>query len=104
MGKNSFGELMSLAQVMTSGMRGSLSVLAKRGIDEPWIANFESKMNSLIKTNNEQETIKATLKEKTGELDSGLSEFSDLMSQARKTIKMAMDQNSWHRFGILDSR
>lgn len=104
MGKDSFAEVTSLAQVMLSGMRSNIVALSKRGIDQKWIDMFEEKLHELIETNNEQEKYKSLLKAKTAEFDGKFDGFRDLMAEAHKAIKLAVGKPDWKQFGFGDKQ
>lgn len=53
---------------------------------------------------NEQEALKAKLKTKTAELDAEVVNLQALYSEAKKVVKMSVDQTGWREFGIEDKK
>ncbi len=92
------------AQVMLSGIKANQKVLAERKIDEAFVSDLAKTIEVIVHLNNEQETLKAKLKEKTEELSKNVKELKTKTGKARKIIKMDMPQASWQEFGILDKR
>ena len=92
------------AQVMLAGIRANCEVLSERKIDGKFADELDGNIISCVTLNNEQEQLKAKLKEKTQALNRQISELRAKTSQARKIIKMDMPQASWKEFGIADKR
>jgi hypothetical protein len=90
--------------VMVSGIKAHLDVLAQRKIDSVFADELQAKVDACIKLNDEQETLKAKLKEKTEELDTIFANMLKQAGEARKIIKLDMPQSSWREFGISDKR
>ncbi|MDR0420443.1 MAG: hypothetical protein LBH30_03205 [Prevotellaceae bacterium] len=90
--------------VMVSGIKAHQDVLALRKIDNDFADTLQTKVNACIKLNDEQETLKAKLKEKTEELDAVFADMLKQAGEARKIIKLDMPQSSWREFGIGDKR
>lgn len=104
MATKTYSQEISDAQVMLSGIRANQSVLAERKVDENFTNNLHSVIEACINLNNEQEQLKARLKEKTQELTKKMTELKSKTKEARKVIKMDIPQASWKEFGILDKR
>lgn len=102
--KNSFAEIVSQAQVMSSGLKNQSAEVAKRGIDADFIAKLEEARVAAIALNDEQERLKAELKAKTEALDAKMKSLTSLLSEAKKVVKLAIPQASWKEFGIQDKR
>jgi hypothetical protein len=90
--------------VMVSGIRAHQDVLAQRKIDNAFADDLQSKADSCIKLNVEQESLKAQLKKKTEEFDAAFEAMNKKASEARKIIKLDMPQSLWLEFGITDKR
>jgi hypothetical protein len=89
---------------MVSGIKAHQDVLAQRKIDSAFADSLQAKVDACIKLNDEQETLKAKLKEKTEELDTVFADMLKQAGEARKIIKMDMPQSAWREFGISDKR
>ncbi|MDR0733576.1 MAG: hypothetical protein LBF08_05915 [Dysgonamonadaceae bacterium] len=90
--------------IMVSGIKSHQNVLGQRNIDTTFAANLQANMESCITLNQEQETLKAKLKEKTVEFEIAFAAMRKKASEARKIIKIDMPQSSWREFGIEDKR
>ena len=104
MATKTYSQEITDTQVMLSGIKNNQKILAERKIDENFTADLQKRMELIISLNNEQEMLKAKLKEKTEELKKEIAEMKVKTSQARKIIKMDMPQASWKEFGITDKR
>lgn len=102
--KNSFAEIVSQAQVMSTGLKNQSAEVAKRGIDADFIAKLEEARVAAIALNDEQERLKAELKAKTEALDAKVKSISALLSEAKKVVKLAIPQTGWKEFGVQDKR
>ena len=102
--KRSYAETVNNAKVMLSGLQSHTETLSKRGIDGEFIKNFENSYHSVMSLDNEQETLKAKLKEKTAALDEEREKLEKMYSEAKKIIKIDIPQESWKEFGIQDKR
>jgi len=92
------------AQVMLSGINANQNVLAARKIDNDFASDLQKTIDDCVKLNNEQEQLKARLKEKTQELNKRMSDLQTKTKEARKIVKLDMPQASWKEFGITDKR
>jgi hypothetical protein len=104
MARKSFAQTISDAEVMVNGIRDNQDVLAKRQIDNAFADAMQADINACIELNNEQETLKAKLKEKTEQLYGVMEALAKRDSEARKIVKMDMPQSAWREFGITDKR
>ena len=104
MARSSFADLMSDSKVMLRGLQKNADSVATRGIDAEFITNMQNTMNDTEQLNGEQEALKASLKAKTAELDNRVDELKDMMSEARKVVKLAIKQEKWVEFGIKAKR
>jgi hypothetical protein len=90
--------------VMVSGIKAHQDVLAGRKIDTVFAGALQTDVDACIALNQEQETLKAKLKEKTAEFDVAFAAMQKKAAEARKIIKLDMPQSSWREFGIDDKR
>ncbi|MDR1199184.1 MAG: hypothetical protein LBK94_09290 [Prevotellaceae bacterium] len=90
--------------VMASGIKANQDVLALRKIDNAFADDLLIKVDACIRLNDEQETLKAKLKEKTEEFEAAFADMLKKAGEARKIIKLDMPQSSWREFGIGDKR
>ena len=102
--KKSYSQEISDAQVMLSGIRANQNVLSERKINNDFANDLQSIIESCVNLNNEQEQLKARLKEKTQELNKHLEELQTKTKEARKIIKLDIPQTAWKEFGIADKR
>lgn len=102
--KNSYAELVSQAQVMAAGLKANLNEIKKRGIDEDFVAELEKNRSEAIALNDEQERLKAELKQKTETLNSKIDAINTKMSEAKKLVKLTFPQSQWIEFGITDKK
>jgi tRNA A-37 threonylcarbamoyl transferase component Bud32 len=89
---------------MIKGILNNQEVLAQRQIDKAFADTLQTEVDKAIDLNNEQEALKARLKEKTEQLDATMSALTKKTGEARKIIKLDMPQSSWREFGIGDKR
>lgn len=61
-------------------------------------------MNDLLTLDNEQEALKARLKEKTPALLEKTTLAEKKMSELKKLVKLELPQETWKEFGIADKR
>jgi CHASE3 domain sensor protein len=66
--------------------------------------NRESLQSKGMTLDNEQEYLEAKLKTKTEELGRLIEELEKLLSEARKIVKLEMEQSTWRSFGIEDTK
>ena len=104
MSKNSFAETTNAAKTMIAGLKANPEVVAKRGLDAEFTAKMEKNLEVLKQLDNEQESLKAKLKTKTAELDAEIANLQALYSEAKKVVKMSVDQTGWREFGIEDKK
>ncbi|MFH2049176.1 MAG: hypothetical protein ABIJ12_06995 [bacterium] len=102
MAKTSFAEIINSSRVMLTGLQANTEAVGKRGIDAEFITNLQNAINASDMLNSEQETLKASLKAKTAELDTKIAGLKNLMSEAKKVVKLAIDKVRWLEFGISD--
>ena len=104
MSKNSFAETANDAKTMIAGLKANQAAVAKRGVDADFTIRMEKHLEVLRQLDNEQEALKAKLKTKTAELDAEVASLQALYSEAKKVVKMSIDQAGWREFGIEDKK
>ncbi len=97
---NSFANLLKKGTNMASGISTHLEVLNPRGINEETAQRFSKLVEDSSKLDNDQETLKGQLKEKTASLIENTRELRDLLSQCTLIIKAVVPQERWVDFGI----
>jgi hypothetical protein len=104
MGRKTQSQEIIDAGVMVSGIKAHQDVLAGRKIDTVFADALQVDVDACVVLNQEQETLKAKLKEKTEEFDAAFAAMQKKAGEARKIIKLDMPQSSWREFGIDDKR
>ena len=104
MARKTYAQTINDTQVMVKGIKDNQEVLSKRQIDGKFADKLQADVDTCIKLNGEQESLKAKLKAKTEELDAAVAAMNKKSSEARKIIKLDMPQSSWREFGIEDKR
>ena len=102
--KVSVSEQLSQARLMAEGIKKRVDVTTKVGLTEDRATQIETLSAALAKADSEQEELKAQLKTKTAEVDEAQSKLNDLLSEAKKLVKIAVDKNDWLTFGISDKK
>lgn len=102
--KNSYAEQINDTKVMLAGLNAQLERLAKRGITTETIAELQNIYDEVRNIDNEQEALKARLKEITELLTRRLKEMRDRYNVAKKIVKLELPKESWKEFGIKDKR
>jgi uncharacterized small protein (DUF1192 family) len=100
MSKTSYAEDIKSAEVMSAGLKNNAAQVAKSGLDEAFATGLDSKRSRVVALNNEQERLKADLKEKTETLATELAELNATVMLARKKIKLDFPKARWVEFGI----
>ena len=100
----SFGDRMIDADLMAAGIKNHIETTATVGLNDDFLTNFKTFVQS-IKDNNElQERYKAQQKDKTAELKRQLKELTKKMRHARENVKSVIPQELWKEFGITTTR
>ena len=102
--EKAFADAMNNTKVMIAGLKKNVEQMSKRGIDTDFIEKIENLYVANQGKDNEQEDLKAKLKTATAQLNSGMKEMDELYSEAKKMVKVEMDQETWKTFGISDSK
>jgi len=104
MPKGSYAEKINAAKLMLNGLGEHQSTLSKRGIDQAFMTEFGALHQQAQSLDNEQESLKARLKEKTAELETIIGQLDQKYSESKKLVKMDIPAASWKAFGIADGR
>ena len=104
MPKNSYAEKMNQAKTMIAGLKENAERVSKRGLDAEFLSQLEAGYTEAQTLDNEQERLKAELKSKTEALKLKIKELSKLYAEAKKIVKIEMEQSSWREFGVDDQR
>ena len=99
-----FAEVLNSTKTMIAGLKANPEAVAKRGLDAEFTAKMEKTLEVIKNLDNEQEALKAKLKTKTAEIDSEMTNLKALLSEAKKVVKMSVDQAGWREFGIEDKK
>ncbi len=83
-----------------AGLQNNATQVAKRGLDAAYLEKLQADLAKAIAENNEQEKLKADLKQKTAMLESTLKQLNAEVAEARKIVKIDFPQPQWREFGI----
>ena len=92
------------ATVMVAGLKRHQGRLKRRGADEAFVGSMEGSIQRLTALNAEQESLKGRLKETTAEIEKEQEALKDAQAEARKMVKLELEQPVWREFNILDVR
>lgn len=101
---NSYADRIAAAKVMLAGLKANIDKLSKWGIDQEFLTQYEQVFNEATTLDNEQEALKARLKEKTAALDEKMGVLDKLGSNSKKIVKMQTAKEAWKEFGIADKQ
>ena len=104
MAKQSFAENLNNSDVMIEGLKANQERVAQRGIKNEFITEMETDVAQSKTLNSEQEKMKAALKKKTAELNSKMASLDAKYKEAKKVVKLEMEQSLWKEFGIQDKK
>lgn len=104
MGHVSYADEIAATKVMLAGLKANTERLSKRGVDAEFISELEEDYTQSLTLDNDQEALKARLKETTAALDGWVDKMRRKRSEARKLVKLEMPKESWKEFGINDKR
>lgn len=100
----SYADEIAATKVLLSGLKANSEGLTKWGIDSEFLTAYEEVFNEVMELDNEQEALKARLKEKTAVLDGKVGTMLKQYGNAKKIVKMQLPKESWKEFGIEDVR
>jgi len=98
--KKTYAESIKDAEVMSAALGNNATRVAKRGLTTEFITLLKTHIQKAIMLNNEQEKLKADLKQKTAELDAMMSSMNAEVAEARKIVKIEFPQTQWLEFGV----
>jgi response regulator RpfG family c-di-GMP phosphodiesterase len=99
--KQSYAQVLHNSRLMAAGLDQNSD---KWGLTKEFIKKINDTVNAAQNLENEQETLKAKLKEKTVVFDANMAELVKQLSEAKKVIKLEMPQETWKEFGIEDKK
>ena len=95
---------LTTARLLAEGIKNRADSVAKVGLTADKAAEIEALLSKLTALDNQQEELKAQLKEKTAELDSVQKTLRSTVAETRKLVKIAVDKAGWVAFGISDKQ
>jgi FMN-dependent NADH-azoreductase len=104
MPNRSHAQTLNFGRVMASGLDQNNDRVAKRGLTKDFVKKLNETVAAAQTLENEQESLKARLKEKTASFDANMAELVKQLSEAKKVIKLEMPQETWKEFGIEDKK
>jgi hypothetical protein len=104
MSKNAYADDINNAKLMLSGMKKNPDRMSKRGLDGDFMTVYQTNYGEAQELDNEQESLKAKLKETTDKLDKKMTELNKQTSEAKKIVKIEIEQTRWKEFGINDKK
>ncbi len=90
--------------LMVAGLKRNLARIQKRGIDENFIVELEALRQQISRVNIEQENLKGELRTKTAELHQLVKKAELNYREAKKVVKLEIEQILWGQFGIKDKK
>lgn len=99
----SYSEKITSVKVMIDGIRQKSENLP-HGVTLDSAKKLEELRNQVEQLNSEQEALKSALKSKTEALSGKISEMEKLYADAKKRIKLDVEQKDWKVFGIEDKK
>lgn len=99
----SYSEKITAVKVMVDGIKKMKDNLPA-GVTEASGDKLEELRNTVEQLNSEQEALKAALKKKTEEVNAKVDEMEKLYNDAKKRIKLDVEQALWRTFGIEDKK
>ena len=86
MKNTSYAHEIAATKVMLSGLKSNTEQLIKYGIDDAYIADLEADYEKALSEDNEQEALKARLKEKTASLNATVERMQNKRNRAKKIV------------------
>jgi uncharacterized phage protein gp47/JayE len=100
--KKAFGVKLEKADLMSAGVHNHQETLSRRGITDTDIGDYDSRLASVKRINEEQEKAKADLKSTTKDLEDEMILLEQKYSEFKKLVKLEFPMESWKEFGIED--
>jgi hypothetical protein len=104
MARKSNAQELHFGRQMVVGLGENYERLSKRGLTKEFIKKMETTLEATQKAENEQEALKAKVKEKTAEFETQMAALLKQIGEAKKVIKLELPQEIWKEFGIEDQR
>ena len=101
---NSFSDKLTMARLMTAGIRAHETELSKTEITADYADKLEKLVNEAQNLDIEQERLKSALKTCTKSLTDKSQVINALFAEAKRNVKFAIPQSGWKEFGISDKR
>ena len=98
----SYAKKINDTKVMLAGLNSNTERIGKRGISAEFISKLQGVHDEARTIDNEQEALKARMKEKSDALNLKMEELDGLYREAKKAVKLEMAKESWKEFGIAD--
>lgn len=98
-----YSEKITNAKLMADGIKEMKDHLPI-GVQESAATNLENLREEIEALNSKQESLKASLKKATEELNNKIGELDKTYSDLKKRIKLDIEQSLWRKFGIEDKR
>ena len=92
------------ARLLAEGIKNRADSVAKVGLTADKAAEIEALVTKLTALDNQQEELKAQLKEKTAELEAAQKTLRATVAESKKLVKIAVDKAGWVAFGISDKQ
>lgn len=95
---------MEEAQLFISGLTVNAEAVANRGIQAEFVTRLRTLLDEIRTSENTCKISKSTWMEETAHRNEKMEELEDLITEARKVVKLALPKESWRAFGIDDRR
>ena len=92
------------ARVMADGIKSRLESVSRVGLTEAKAESLTALSDEIDALNSKQEELKALLKNQTAQIEAKLSTLATEYAEAKKLVKISVEQNDWKTFGINDKR
>jgi len=104
MSTKTFAEVTTDTRTMVAGLRSHTDQVGKRGADIAFITQLEASLQKAQFLESQEAELKAQLKLKSTELAAEFDALKANYSEARKIVKISVEQAGWKAFGIDDSK
>ncbi len=98
----SIAGLMAAGNLMLSGLGAHAEAVSRMSLDTAFISDYAADLQQFIDLNSEQQALKARLMEKTKERQAAQQKLYNGYRRARKIVKLALPNETWREFGIVD--
>lgn len=104
MANNSFAQKINDARLMSAGIRAHSEELAGVSLTAAAADSIDAMAQEMQQMDTEQEKLKSQLKELTEQLNTKAADLVKQMNDAKKRVKLALNQAKWKEFGISDKK